>query len=189
MSSATTLIGPLATDTPDERARRLQALFHHEQSRAISLVWRILGGHGAAAEDVVQSAFVKSWNKISTLRDSSKMRSWLYQIVVREAYGYLRKQNIKKFLSLGQCGPETLSHAPLEGDPALRARIARAMDKLPAMQRTTFTMVHLEGFTVSETADILEIAVGTAKSHLHRALKHLRRDLRELAPLASGDRT
>ena len=115
------------------------------------------------------------------------MRPWLYQIIVREAYSHRRKQSLRQFLSLSQCSPEVLSERPTEGDPALRAQISRAMDGLPTMQRTTFTLIHLEGFTVSETAEILDIAVGTAKSHLHRALKHLRRDLRALAPDRSGD--
>ncbi len=187
MSSTTTLLAPMAIDTQAERERRLLDLFSTEQRRALSLVWRILGPHASSAEDILQTAFAKSWNKINTLRDPSRMRPWLYQIIVREAYSHRRKQSLRQFLSFGQCSPEVLSERPTAGDPGLRAQISRAMDGLPTMQRTTFTLIHLEGFTVSETAEILDIAVGTTKSHLHRALKHLRRDLRALAPDRSGD--
>ena len=64
----------------------------------------------------------------------------------------------------------------------MRKQIARAMETLPAMQRSTFVLVHLEGFTVTEASDILDIAVGTTKSHLHRALKRLRHELRHIKP-------
>ena len=186
MSSTTTLLAPIATDTREERENQLHALFRHEQARARSLVWRILGRHHAATDDVVQSAFVKSWKKVGTLQNPDKMKAWLFQIVVREAYSHIRRQKVKKLLSFGSCSPDTLGTVSPEVDPALRAKITEAMTKLPTMQKTTFTLIHLEGFTVLETADILQIAPGTVKSHLHRALKHLRRELRELAPMPSG---
>lgn len=188
MSSTTTLLAPFANDTQAEREQQLLELFRAEQARALSLVWRLLGPYASSSEDIVQSAFVKSWNKIGSLRNPTKMRAWLYQIVVREAYSHRRKHNLRQFLSFGQCSPETLSQLPTEGDPALRLRINQAVHGLPTMQRTTFILIHLEGFTVSEASEILDIAVGTTKSHLHRALKYLRRELQELAPQGSGDK-
>ena len=49
-------------------------------------------------------------------------------------------------------------------------------------------LVHLEEFTVNEAAEILGKAVGTVKSHLHRALAALRRELADLAeePVGNG---
>ena len=48
------------------------------------------------------------------------------------------------------------------------------MERLSPGQRTVFTLVHLEGFTVVEAAEIAGCVTGTAKSHLHRALRTLR---------------
>jgi RNA polymerase sigma-70 factor (ECF subfamily) len=67
-------------------------------------------------------------------------------------------------------------------DPALRERVARALEKLPRGQREAFVLVHLEGLTVVETAEATGRAVGTVKSHLHRALEALRRELADLDP-------
>ena len=48
-------------------------------------------------------------------------------------------------------------------------------------------MIHLEGFTVEETARLLGKAQGTIKSHLHRALQTLRHELNDLRELTSGE--
>lgn len=47
-------------------------------------------------------------------------------------------------------------------------------------------LIHLEGFTVQESATIMEKAEGTVKSHLHRALQTLRRELTDLRHEISG---
>jgi RNA polymerase sigma-70 factor (ECF subfamily) len=72
--------------------------------------------------------------------------------------------------------------APAQGDPGLRERVARALEKLPRGQREAFVLVHLEGLTVAETAQATGRATGTVKSHLHRALETLRRELADLDP-------
>jgi RNA polymerase sigma-70 factor (ECF subfamily) len=73
--------------------------------------------------------------------------------------------------------PEELS------DPGLRRRIARALERLSRRQREAFILVHLEGFTVHECAELLGKPTGTIKSHLHRALTTLRAELADLQEL------
>ena len=67
-------------------------------------------------------------------------------------------------------------------DPALRRRIGAALAALPHGQREAFVLVHLEGLTLLEAASATGRAVGTMKSHLHRALTTLRSRLADLAP-------
>ena len=62
----------------------------------------------------------------------------------------------------------------------MRRRIVAALDTLSGRQREVFVLVHLEGLTVKETADVLQRPIGTVKSHLHRALAGLRRELSDL---------
>ena len=63
----------------------------------------------------------------------------------------------------------------------------RGGQPLPRGQREAFVLVHLEGYTVRETAEITGRAAGTIKSHLHRALKALRKELADLAPEGRGE--
>jgi RNA polymerase sigma-70 factor (ECF subfamily) len=64
----------------------------------------------------------------------------------------------------------------------LRRRVALALDALPRGQREAFVLVHLEGMTMREAAETTGRAVGTIKSHLHRALRNLRTQLADLDP-------
>jgi RNA polymerase sigma-70 factor (ECF subfamily) len=57
-----------------------------------------------------------------------------------------------------------------------------ALNGLSQGQREAFVLVHLEGFTVAESAQILGKAPGTIKSHLHRAVRALRRRLEDVWP-------
>ncbi len=77
---------------------------------------------------------------------------------------------------------------PPSGDPLLRRRIGEALAALSRTQREAFVLVHLEQFTVTETAAIMGKAEGTVKSHLHRALGALRRELADLAPAEGVER-
>jgi RNA polymerase sigma-70 factor (ECF subfamily) len=70
----------------------------------------------------------------------------------------------------------------------LGRRIAEALGRLTRRQREAFILVHLEGFTVRESAELLGKPTGTVKSHLHRALRKLRAELADLQDVDGGCR-
>ena len=109
------------------------------------------------------------------------MQTWFYRILMNEVQRHRRWRWVRERVA-GEMPEEPADPgaAPV-GDPALRDRVARALDALPRGQREAFIMVHMQGFTVSETAEITGRASGTIKSHLHRALRALRADLADLA--------
>lgn len=150
------------------------------RERAIRVAYRLLGGDEAAAEDVAQNAFVRAHRALGGFRGDSSLDTWFYRILVREAERHRRWRNVRRLWSGdAEEAPEPRDERPV-GDPALRRRIAAALGRCSALQRRAFVLVHLEGFTVVETAEILGRAVGTVKSHLHRALETLRRELGDL---------
>jgi RNA polymerase sigma-70 factor (ECF subfamily) len=162
----------------ESRARELPSLeawvaVHGE--RAVRIASRFVRGDRAAAEDIAQDAFARAWRALPRFRGEAELATWLYRVVVNEALSHLRKQKLRDGL-VALLGPERPAGAPSR-DPTLRARIAAALDTLTANERAVFTLVHLEGFTVEETAQIRRRAVGTVKTHLHRALAKLRSEL------------
>jgi len=62
----------------------------------------------------------------------------------------------------------------------LVAHLKREVARLPEMQRQVLTLVDLEEFSYAETADILEIPLGTVMSRLHRARAQLRAQLNQV---------
>lgn len=161
------------------------AFVESRRERTVRLAFRLLGGDQTAAEDVAQNAFLRAHRALASFREESSLDTWFYRIVVREADRHRRWRAVRRLWNGDpEDAPEPIDDRET-GDPVLRRRIAAALRQLSPLQRRTFVLVHLEGFTVVETAAILGRAVGTVKSHLHRALDRLRADLADVAAEAS----
>lgn len=171
------------------------------RDRAIGLAWRLVGGDSAAAEDVAQEAFARAWQALDRFRGDAQISTWFYRILVNEAHRHRRWRWVRERWAAqprspadpesGAPTPSGIDDAPdprsdASGDPWLRMRIARALEQLPRGQRETFVLIHLEGFTVREAAEITGKAMGTLKSHLHRALHALRAELSDLEAPREG---
>ena len=164
---------------------RFEAFVESHREQARRLAWRLVGGDDGAAEDVTQEAFLRAYRALGRFREDSRLSTWFYRILVRQAANHRRWRGVRERFG-GWGNSEASGPGPAPGDPALRRRIAEALDALTARQREVFVLVHLEGFTVRETAELLGKPEGTVKSHLHRALAHLRRELGDLRETAEG---
>jgi len=169
--------------------RRFSAFVATHRDRARRVAWRLLGGDESAAEDVAQDAFVKAYRALGRFREDSKLETWFYRILVRQAHNHRRWRALRRRWS-GGSDPDPADPSPAApGDPGRRRRIAEAVERLTEKQREAFILVHLEGFTVGETAALLGKPTGTVKSHLHRALRTLRAELSDLQDCGGGSRT
>ena len=181
-------VGQLETTKPEERTAAFARFVAAHRDRALRLAWRLAGGDGDAAEDITQDALVRAWRGLDGFRSEAAFGTWFYRILVRQAANHRRWRGLReRFGGWGEAdAADPRAEAP--GDPAVRARIAKALDALPRGQREVFVLVHLEQFTVSETAAILHKADGTVKSHLARALRALRSALADLAEPQENER-
>jgi RNA polymerase sigma factor (sigma-70 family) len=150
------------------------------RERARRLAWRLVGGHDASADDVVQEAFLKAYRGLGKFRDRASLDTWFYRILLRQAQSQRRWRALRDLWN-GETSRALETVAAPGRDIDVQRRIAAALARLSAPQRQSFVLVHLEGFTVDEAATIMGKAAGTVKSHLHRALSRLRLDLADLA--------
>jgi RNA polymerase sigma-70 factor (ECF subfamily) len=185
MERAGVLEGP---EVRAELERRFSAFVGSHLDRARRLAWRLVGGDDAAAEDVTQDALLRAYRALGRFREEAKLETWFYRILVRQAANYRRWRAVRELWggAFREDARDPAPHAP--GDPALRRRIAAALEQLTRSQREAFVLVHLEGFTVRETGELLGKAEGTVKSHLHRALQSLRAELSDLVDDDGGQR-
>ena len=151
------------------------------RSDAIRLAWRLLGPDRHMAEDIVQQAFARAWHRRMSFRGASNPRTWVYRIIVNQVRSHQRWKAVRT-RALGW-----LRHADIQpmdiaalSDHGLKHRIGMAMECLSNQQREAFVLVYLDGYSIRETAVLLDRAVGTVKSHLHRALGKLRTELSDV---------
>lgn len=163
-------------------SREFETFVATHRDRAIGLAWRLLGGDGSAAEDVAQEAFVRAHRALGGFRGEAELSTWFYRILVNEVRRHRRWRWVRERVA-GEM-PEEVGDPELAppGDPALRGRVTAAIAGLSNGQREAFLLVHAQGFTVREAANITGRAEGTIKSHLHRALRSLRARLDDLDP-------
>ncbi|MFN2367231.1 MAG: RNA polymerase sigma factor [Desulfurivibrionaceae bacterium] len=157
--------------------------------RVLSLAWK-LAGNREEAEDIGQEAFLRLHRNIAGFRGDSAIATWLHRTVTRLAIDYLRRQKIRQRIFFFRRKSEDAD--PLDFAPASNSfpdedffageigrRLETAMNRLSARQRAVFTLRHFDGMPLREIAVLLELEEGTVKSHLHRAVGVLRRELKD----------
>ncbi|MEM7122504.1 MAG: RNA polymerase sigma factor [Pseudomonadota bacterium] len=141
--------------------------------------------NGLEAEDVVQEAYVRAYEKIDGFVGPDGFSAWLSRIAVNEALGRLRKRG--RVISLddyvagnGESAPKTetmRSQQPdrerLAASSELRPLLEGAIDALPDHFRAVFVLRAVEGLSTAETAACLSIPPQTVKTRHYRARRHL----------------
>jgi RNA polymerase sigma-70 factor (ECF subfamily) len=160
-----------------------EELVNKYQKKAFNISYRMTGDYHEAAE-VVQDAFVSVYKNIKDFRGKSKFSTWLYSIVVnlsRNKLKQLRARAYKEDCSLddpvqtqdGQMKVEYASNNPSAYEILERhegkQKIWGCISTLEAEFRETIVLRDIRGFSYDEISVMLNIAIGTVRSRLHRA--------------------
>lgn len=131
---------------------------------------RAMGGT-TELEDLMQEAFFTIVRRCSTLRDPGALRSFVVSVAIRIARNELRKRAFRQFIGLEDAPepPVTPAHDP-EAAEAVRA-IYRVLERLDTDSRLAFVVRHLEGYELTEAADICNCSLATIKRRLAKAEK------------------
>jgi RNA polymerase sigma-70 factor (ECF subfamily) len=144
-------------------------LYERYKRAMFSLAYRITGDFEMAS-DVLQDAFVKIFRALHSFRRESTLGAWIKTIVIRTAYGKLRKEK----LFTEPIDEQTASQVIDWGDYLAAEYLEKAILSLPEGYRTVFVLIEVEGYSHKEVAKMLDISVGTSKSQLFYAKKKLR---------------
>ncbi|HEY6743304.1 MAG TPA: SigE family RNA polymerase sigma factor [Lapillicoccus sp.] len=159
------------------RDETLDVLFRTHCAGLVRLAMVLLGDR-AEAEEVVQDAFVSLHRHWSTLRDPNATGAYLRSAVVRGCRSRQRRFVRSRAMT------QRLTVVPPDGnleDVAVRldesARVTAAIRSLPTRQREVIVARYYLGMTESQTAQLLDIGIGSVKRHAHRALAALQRGI------------
>ena len=166
-----------AADAAVAREARFAAFVDAHRDRAVRLAWRMLGDP-TAAEDVAQDAFVRAYRALPRFREEAELSTWFHRILLRQIHNHRRWIGVRRRWATWVGAEPVTRTVPADG--GLQRRLTQALLALSPPQREAFVLVHLEGFTVREAAEVAGRAPGTMKSHLHRALVSLRAALADI---------
>ncbi len=157
---------------------------HHSHS-VFRVAYRITGNE-ADADEVVQDAFLRGYRKLESFESRASFGTWIYRIAVRCALDRIARRG----------GANDTGHVPADAEPEMvqipdcapnpeqlllsgeiGAFRETAMHSLTPLERTAFTLRHMEDCSMEEIAAALEIAPNAAKQAVYRAVHKLRQRL------------
>jgi RNA polymerase sigma-70 factor (ECF subfamily) len=157
------------------------------------LAYRMMGNE-ADADDVVQEAFLRGYQKLATFEERANFGTWIYRIAVHCALDRLQSRRriesrqVREENDAEQDSVQVADSAPGPERLALSAEIGtlgeQAMQGLTEMERTAFVLRHLEDRNTDEIAAVLDVAPNTAKQTVYRAVQKMRKRLAALKVMA-----
>ena len=169
---------------------RFEKIVDEYQRRLYGFALRMTGNR-EDAEEIVQDAFVRAYRALGKMsleqRSELRLQPWLYTITLNVTRNRLRSKRPTNVALDALADPDALLRgATHEGPPqpetiveqnADMALVERALLQLPMHLRAAATLRFIEGRSHPEIAEILDQPIGTVKSHVHRAVRILRRIL------------
>ena len=139
------------------------------------------------SEDAVQEAFLKAFEHLNSFREDAQFSTWLIRITLNQALSKLRKRRIVKEVSLDDdfdaedvtLPREVADWAPnpeeLYRASELRSILIASLKQISPILRVVFVLRDIEGLSIDETAEVLQLRIGTVKARLSRARQQLRK--------------
>jgi RNA polymerase sigma-70 factor, ECF subfamily len=171
---------PAAPRTPAEetRAALLERLYREHSDRIYGLCLR-MSGDSAQATELAQDVFVRAWEQLDRLQPGSDAGAWLWRLATNVVLNAMRSERRRHARVAPVAEPGLLERAELGTPlPVRRLSLDAAMARLPERAREVFVLHDVEGFAHAEVAEMLGVAEGTVRAHLHRARTLMREALR-----------
>jgi RNA polymerase sigma-70 factor (ECF subfamily) len=167
-------------------------IMRRNNRRLFRVAHAILKDHGEA-EETVQEAYIRAYDRLDGFRGEAALSTWLAKIAANEALSRLRRRRPTVSLSVipgGLDHPAIRTEAtlvePAKHDPEaaaargeIRTVLERAIEELPCHFRSVFVLRAVEEFSVKDTADCLGIPRETVKTRFFRAKRLLRENLNQ----------
>jgi RNA polymerase sigma-70 factor, ECF subfamily len=169
---------PARLPAEESRAARLERLYRDHADRIYGLCLRMSGDRVQATE-LAQDVFVRAWEQLDRLRPDSDAGAWLWRLATNVVLNSMRSDRRRLARVAPVAEPGLLERAELGTPlPVRRLSLDAAMARLPARAREVFVLHDVEGFAGAEVAQMLGVAEGTVRAHLHRARSLMREALR-----------
>jgi RNA polymerase sigma-70 factor, ECF subfamily len=179
----------LASRIAARDAAAVRLVTGRNNQRLFRTAWSILKDR-SEAEEVVQDGYLKAFNAIESFAGKSSLSTWLTRIVVNEALSRRRRAQTRsrmldrESVVVLEEYREKLMAGSIEHSPEkalMRRQISKLLEtaiaRLPDTFRPVFVLREVEGLSVEDTAEALQIPEATVKTRLLRARRRLQKEL------------
>lgn len=142
-------------------------LVESELMRAYATASLLLGDE-SEAEDAVQDAMIKAWQRLNQLRDESRLGAWFGRILINECRDRLRRRARTRVRWIPPAGGDSI------GQIAERDALLTAIGALPPEQRIVVVLRFYQDLSLRTIAERTGVPIGTVKSRLHNGLQAVR---------------
>jgi RNA polymerase sigma-70 factor (ECF subfamily) len=136
------------------------------------------------AEDIAQQVFVKAYFSLKRFDQRAAFSTWLYKITVNECWDLLRKRKVRPLVyesdlseeqarQFGAQQEREATGADVRTMLEARQRVERLLEGLETRDRTMLILKEVEGFSVEEIAEIMNLNANTVKVRLFRARRRI----------------
>ncbi|HVR19194.1 MAG TPA: RNA polymerase sigma factor, partial [Polyangiaceae bacterium] len=130
--------------------------------------------HGEA-DDLMQDVFIRIFATVPKLRHGGALRSFIYTVALRRLKSEIRRRRGRSILRLSDTGqlPEQSIRGVDSESRQILGRIYGLLERMRVKHRTAFVLQRIDGFTLEEIADRMEVSPATVKRWLSRASKNV----------------
>jgi RNA polymerase sigma-70 factor (ECF subfamily) len=132
----------------------------------------LVTGDLASAEDAVQEAIVRAWERTERGEPIAALDRWVATVALNLSRSRLRRIRLDRLVR-----PRLAERTQIEGPSTDRVDVARALAGLPRRQREVAVLRYFLDMTTAEIADEMRTSEGTVKSQLFKARAHLAQTL------------
>lgn len=176
----------IAIGKGDQRA--FDEIYQRYSGPLLGYFIRMLWKDREKAEDFVHDIFAKIVRKPELFDPTRKFKTWLYSVANNMCKNEYKKQEVRKNTSngldehyaVGDANTDVFSEVH---DRFFREEFEECLSALDEKHSEAFKLRHIEGLSIKEIADVLEISDGTVKSRLFYATKYLAESLKEFNPV------
>lgn len=159
-------------------------IVHKYKQRIYSIIYNMTSNREDAS-DLAQECFIKAFRSLDKFQGKSQFFTWLYRIAVNTTLTHLKRNRLRRFFSFETIQEdgihpemmEALSSRIRADRPVLlremQEKLNEALQSLSPKHRTVVVLFEVEDLSHEEIAQIVGTTVGTVRSRLHYAKKHL----------------
>ena len=176
----------IAISKGDKRA--FDEIYQRYSGPLLGYFIRMLWKDREKAEDFVHDIFAKIIRKPELFDTSRSFKTWVFSVANNMCKNEYKKQEVRKNTSNGLDSSYAVAdqHVSVIGevfDNQFRDEFEKSLEDLDEKHSEVFKLRHIEGLSIKEIAEILEISDGTVKSRLFYATKYLAASLEAFNPL------